>query len=395
MRRINPPTFGLTSINSRVSTARTARGSYSFRCEKSKATSALPDQVIRLKSSIRDFRHKNRAVSDFLSHFERSNDDLNERDNLIKNFQRTFIEHTKTLQKRLDDLELLEKQALIFRPESEADEQRPIKLPDSRVRPPKTGRRRIEWIPPPRYEKPKRRIFPPRSPDVSFDVVKLSLSKVHERLTEKALYLERLILLQKLRLKICHDHRELSQLKDELEFIEMGREEEDEEEISDLKNSISILKERIIHEKKRIGQLQYKHYHLFNSAVKIQKCWRGYCVRNLIKKEERGESKDDNKENDQNDDDSKKNNVNNAENEKINEMENNADQENANESDENNEISTNESQKNNENTTNESGEINENTYNEENPTNESDQNNETNPEEQPVNEESNQDAPVE
>ncbi|KAK8884178.1 hypothetical protein M9Y10_043284 [Tritrichomonas musculus] len=341
MRSQRSTTFNLTSIQSQRA-INSARKSFNGRSEKTKALGAVPDQENRLKNQVREYTIKNQKLSEFIYHFENSATDLNERDNLIKDLQSILISHTFSLERRMKRIDDLEKQVSIFRKPSNEDElfdkQFPIKLPDDscRIHSARNNRRRNDFLPPPKYQKPKRRIFPPPkiekpqekqsadalnlNPLPEYNTNQTNIAKEREKLIQKTLYLDRLISIQKLKLKLYHDHRKLSELKNELDMIqsenwntisfkkneaEVDDEndsqngdfyEEDDTDLDSLKSSISLIEERIQNEKNRISMYQDKYYPIHDAAIDIQRVWRGFMLRKFLK-ESSLENKNNNEEN--------------------------------------------------------------------------------------------------
>ena len=150
------------------------------------------------------------------------------------------------------------------------------------------------------------------------------LKAENDQLTAKALYLERMIVVQKMKLKLCHDHRTLDELKNELDVLQNegpdlqsfnqntdeknndeydinNIEEEDypdenDEDLESFKNSIELIKERIQDEEKRIAFYENQYYPIHSCAIDIQRVWRGYLVRKSQKEQKKSEI-DDNKNN--------------------------------------------------------------------------------------------------
>ncbi|KAK8891360.1 hypothetical protein M9Y10_028568 [Tritrichomonas musculus] len=119
---------------------------------------------------------------------------------LINDFHTSLQNHRRSLERRLAKLNEIEESLGIFR----FDEPKP--------KPPK-----VEY-PPVNPNIPSPRAHLRTNP--RFDLAN-SISKTeNDQLTEKALYLERLIIVQKMKLKLCHDHRELAKLSKELEKVE-------------------------------------------------------------------------------------------------------------------------------------------------------------------------------
>lgn len=278
-----------------------------------------------------------------------------EKKRLITEFQTSISNHRKSLEKRLKKLNEIEEDLGIFR------------FDDPQPQPPK-----VEF-PPVNPNIPSPRAHLRTSP--RFDLANSIAKAENDQLTAKALYLERMIVVQKMKLKLCHDHRELAKLAKELsniqssiqsdtasdfnktqpspplsssqrslksprskinknnlkntednsnassnpepeeddidtEFVSVswvnpndenanndnqnnidGNDDDDGdsfEEIEDqkLKDSITILKAAIEHEKLRIKQYKSKFHPFYEAASKIQKVWRGYNYRLSMKNQE-------------------------------------------------------------------------------------------------------------
>ena len=99
-------------------------------------------------------------------------------------------------------------------------------------------------------------------------------------LVEQALSLEQQNILYHLKLKVCHDHRDLCKLKCDITKITEGESLSDEEkEILQNKLIIRNLKKYIEHEKKRAHDRNIKQTPEDEAATAIQKSWRGYMAR--------------------------------------------------------------------------------------------------------------------
>lgn len=333
MRNPRSTTFNLTSIQSQRGTSKSVR-KFSPRNQQAKALGAAPDQENRLKNQVRELKNQNQYLSEFIQHFENSSNDLNERDNLIKDLQIVLIQHTSSLEKRLNRINDIEKQVKIFRSVSNEDEEfdklYPIKLPDDtcRTNSARNKRRRMDFAPPPKYQKPKRRIFPPPkiektqnlattnpliplSNTANLDSNQADFKKERDKLTQKTLYLDRLITIEKLKLKLCHDHRTLAELKNELDILqsehvnlnyskeneeenynEFENNDENEDDLEQLKDSIELIKERIQEEKSRISFYESKYYPINDAAIDIQRMWRGFLARKSQKETDNENIKD-------------------------------------------------------------------------------------------------------
>ena len=129
-----------------------------------------------------------------------------EKKRLIDEFNISLSSHRKSLEKRLKKLNEIEDSLAIFR----FDEPQP--------QPPK-----VEF-PPVHPNIPSPRAHLRTSP--RFDLANSITKAENNQLTAKALYLERMIIVQKMKLKLCHDHRELSKLFKELSNVEFSNQNE-------------------------------------------------------------------------------------------------------------------------------------------------------------------------
>ena len=107
------------------------------------------------------------------------------------------------------------------------------------------------------------------------------LIKENEKLREVALNQERLLLIQKMKLRLCHDHRDLSSLRKILDQLEGGTFSKDEEanDIAHCKIKISNLKAKIARERHRITSLGQPKSKEDQAAVTIQSAARGFLTR--------------------------------------------------------------------------------------------------------------------
>ena len=107
------------------------------------------------------------------------------------------------------------------------------------------------------------------------------LIKENEKLREIALNQERLLLIQKMKLRMCHDHRDLSSLRKILDQLEGGTFSKDEEasDISHCKIKISNLKSKIARERHRITSLGQPKSREEQAALTIQSAARGFLTR--------------------------------------------------------------------------------------------------------------------
>lgn len=240
----------------------------------------------------------------------------NERKQLISEFRNSVETHRKNLEKRLSRLDALKKQLSIFRFDKPEKKQPKHLYPNINPNIP-SPRAHLRTCPRDDYAK--------------------NLAKAeNDQLRAKTLYLERLLIVYKMKLKLFHDQRELSQLSKELSSLEFPsssttahdfscsqpvtpramsvrknprsasmranalsprinneiNEEipNEEEEFTDfltedipnddqLKENINALKTSIEREKERIKLLSSQFVEFYEAATKIQKVWRGYLFR--------------------------------------------------------------------------------------------------------------------
>jgi len=104
------------------------------------------------------------------------------------------------------------------------------------------------------------------------------LIDLNRTLSEKALDQERLLLFLKMRLRHCHDHRDLSELQSVLNSIMGGgkNEREDDAIIGKLRDMIMRLKDQIKREHNRIAMFDKPYNETQESALLIQSTWRMY-----------------------------------------------------------------------------------------------------------------------
>ena len=109
---------------------------------------------------------------------------------------------------------------------------------------------------------------------------KMRLLNENECLVRTALRLERDTVIERLRLKVFHDHREAQRLKAMLENVKNDRDiDEGVRRKGEGKDVIKHLKERIERERERIAALQSPTYVWDAAATNIQRIWRGYLAR--------------------------------------------------------------------------------------------------------------------
>jgi hypothetical protein len=110
---------------------------------------------------------------------------------------------------------------------------------------------------------------------------KTQLLAENEQLVGRALWLERQMIVSKLRLRLDHDHRDFCRIKRRLgRLAGEGEDDEDEdEEIGRNRERIKNLKASIEHEKARLMRLTVPATREVQAAELIQKYWRGFMVR--------------------------------------------------------------------------------------------------------------------
>jgi chromosome segregation ATPase len=118
-----------------------------------------------------------------------------------------------------------------------------------------------------------------QSNTVSVEAQKLLLE--NKKLTETALGQERFMLVQKMRLRLYHDHRDICRLRRVLNKLEGGGGDysEDEDISEKLRSRIRNLRRAIEREQGRIAALSTPQMDRHDAATAIQKAWRGYYYR--------------------------------------------------------------------------------------------------------------------
>ncbi|OHS93134.1 hypothetical protein TRFO_40540 [Tritrichomonas foetus] len=113
------------------------------------------------------------------------------------------------------------------------------------------------------------------------DVSRQPLVEEHERLIAISLHLERQMLVQKMFLRLWHDHRDLTALRVSLNALEGGGESVEEESViaDRFKIKINNLRNKINREKDRLKYLSKKPNKQERAAISIQSLIRGYLVR--------------------------------------------------------------------------------------------------------------------
>lgn len=210
-------------------------------------------RINQLKELIEELDAKNAPLRSRCQHLKELQSNADASRLVLKDFRIDLNEHRKRIEERQKQLIALESKVLIFRPEDrESDE--PF-LQDQRVL------------------KRKRSII--QLPSLNDQKGKVAAESAYLR--NKALYYERLIILRKLQVKLCHDHRDLSVLRDRLERITNGDDVEPPE--SDMRARCALLREMIEYEKDRIRIEQAPFAEEYFAAMTIQAAWRGYLSR--------------------------------------------------------------------------------------------------------------------
>jgi hypothetical protein len=168
-----------------------------------------------------------------------------------------------SLEQRKRQLDDLEREVMLFRP---ADGEEPD---HACVRP-------IEPDPLAKFARPRPRAYPP--PALTPPRARVSLLSGHFTLVDRALSLERLILIAKMRLKTFHDQRRFTELRAALDAIESpeGLAEDGE---SPLKTRIRMCRSKIAAEKHRIAGERRVDAREHFAAVAIQSAFRGFLLR--------------------------------------------------------------------------------------------------------------------
>jgi hypothetical protein len=100
---------------------------------------------------------------------------------------------------------------------------------------------------------------------------------LNDRLIDSALFQEQQILIDKLKLRLFHDHRDLCRAKQQLELVRKN--ERIPEPDHHQKARVRTLRNALEHERWRIALLNSENADLHISATMIQKTWRGFAYR--------------------------------------------------------------------------------------------------------------------
>jgi hypothetical protein len=270
----------------------------------------------RLSDIIAQFEKENTHLSNFLSHLENAAHSPTDRQLLFQDFESEFARQLVLLDNRHKKLESLEDFLNSFRgydPPTVAVRYRPkpVKRPMrftsgalDRSKAPGQSLMVIPLSPPtPRAtDSGSGGVGGPKAPtgvlqtlarvidaskprQESFDSVRVTLLKENDRLREVALHQERLYLIQKLRLRLYHDHRDLAALRRFLRGWKAGEKEfsngndlEQQQEVEKTKMRVANLKTQISRERWRlrvISELTRED----KAAIVIQSLCRGFLQR--------------------------------------------------------------------------------------------------------------------
>jgi DNA repair exonuclease SbcCD ATPase subunit len=203
------------------------------------------EQISRLKHQISDFKEKSTALRTTVSRMTGAMTILEARKAAFREFNQDLNRLENRLDERFTNITAADCMVKLFR-------QTPDEIPAKLVRPSKT---------------------------VSVERQKLLLE--NRRLTELALGQERCMLIQKMRLRLFHDHRDVCRLRRILNKLEGGGGDfgEDEDITEKLKSRIHNLRKAIGREQERISRLTNPQMERHDAATAIQKTWRGYWYR--------------------------------------------------------------------------------------------------------------------
>lgn len=231
------------------------------------------DEIKKLEQIISDFTAENQELAKYIEHLEGAAHKMEERVKIVSVFENDLNTNTNELDIRRKELDALENKNKIFRPPTEKKPQEPHS--------PRVGhmyKGNLDF----RYTKPSPRPFPPPSllPHKRTDAVQADLISEANRMTQMALYNERRMVILKMKLRLCHDHRDLSSLRDELDNLQADQGgNKDNDAIKNIQDSSDTIKERIEYEKFRIEQLEAEDYDIHRAATLMQSLWRGYKIR--------------------------------------------------------------------------------------------------------------------
>lgn len=113
------------------------------------------------------------------------------------------------------------------------------------------------------------------------------LIRENTKLVSQALAQERILLILKMRLRLCHDHRDFDELRSVLNKLMGGGKDLDEDQIivKKYKSIINTIKQHKHEEKRRIQELQQPYNIEKEAAIIIQKTFRGKLERQRLQRE--------------------------------------------------------------------------------------------------------------
>lgn len=245
-------TFSLTAIQSKSSLHKKKKGfkpindSPQLSSSISESPGPFSKNINSLKKSINYYEMKNREIRETINLLNGAMETMDERRQLFKQFDRELNTIYDRLDNRFSDLSNAEGILKSFRQAPEG----------------KSTLDKIHTLPTNQIERNK-------------------LLDINQELVQMALAQERQMIVMKMRLRLCHDHRDLSRLRRILNKLEGGGSDyrEDEEITAQLKKSIHHLKSAILQERERIRLLQLDGMEEHEAAIIIQKNVRGFLYR--------------------------------------------------------------------------------------------------------------------
>lgn len=244
-------TFNLTSINSKSTPQPNRKKPYSGSANSKRSSSTLEapgpftKNILLLQRSIEEYTKKNDEIRETINLLNGAMETMDDRRLLFKEFDRDLNQIYDRLDRRFKDLEFAENLVYSFKQDLEGHSL---------------------------YEK---------VPNLPTNENRKKLLEDNQQLVHTALAQEREMILKKMRLRLNHDHRDLSRLRRILNKLQGGGSDyrEDEEITTELKNSIHILKDSIIRERERIRLLELPGMEEHDAALIIQKHVRGFLYR--------------------------------------------------------------------------------------------------------------------
>lgn len=245
-------TFSLTGIQSRSSLQPKKKALKPLNDLSRSPSSALEapgpftKNINSLKKTINSYETKNKEIQDTINLLNGAMETMDERRQLFKMFDRELNTIYERLDNRFSELSSAESIIKSFRQAPEG----------------KSTLDKIHTLPTNQIERNK-------------------LLDINQELVQMALAQERQMIVMKMRLRLCHDHRDLSRLRRILNKLEGGGSDyrEDEEITAQLKKSIHHLKSAILQERERIRLLQLDGMEEHEAATIIQKQVRGFLYR--------------------------------------------------------------------------------------------------------------------